>query len=44
MIKLGHWVYYDPVNKLVCFDYRKSRGSTQKFPERFYGLPAKRWI
>ena len=21
-----HWVYYDPVNKLVCFDYRKSRG------------------
>jgi transposase len=21
-----HWVYYDPVNKLVCFDYRQSRG------------------
>ncbi len=21
-----HWVYYDPVNKLVLFDYRKSRG------------------
>lgn len=21
-----HWVYYDPVNKLVCFDYRESRG------------------
>lgn len=21
-----HWVYYDPVNKLVFFDYRKTRG------------------
>lgn len=21
-----HWVYYDPVNKLVLFDYRKTRG------------------
>lgn len=21
-----HWVYYDPVNKLVLFDYQKSRG------------------
>jgi transposase len=21
-----HWVYYDPINKLVCFDYRQSRG------------------
>ena len=21
-----HWVYYDPVNKLVCFDYRQTRG------------------
>lgn len=21
-----HWVYYDPVNKLVLFDYRKNRG------------------
>jgi transposase len=21
-----YWVYYDPVNKLVCFDYRQSRG------------------
>ena len=21
-----HWLYYDPVNKLVCFDYRQGRG------------------
>ena len=21
-----YWVYYDPVNRLVCFDYRQSRG------------------
>jgi len=21
-----HWVYYDPVNKLVLFDYQKTRG------------------
>jgi len=21
-----HWVYYDPVNKLVLFDSRKTRG------------------
>jgi len=21
-----YWVYYDPVNKLVLFDYRKTRG------------------
>jgi hypothetical protein len=21
-----HWVYYDPVNNLVCFDYRQGRG------------------
>jgi transposase len=21
-----YWVYYDPVKRLVCFDYRKSRG------------------
>lgn len=21
-----HWVYYDPGNKLVCFDYQKTRG------------------
>jgi transposase len=20
-----HWVYYDPVNKIVCFDYRRGR-------------------
>ena len=21
-----HWVYYDPLKKLVCFDYREGRG------------------
>lgn len=21
-----YWVYYDPINKLVCFDYQKGRG------------------
>jgi hypothetical protein len=21
-----HWVYYSPLDKLVCFDYRKGRG------------------
>ncbi len=21
-----HWVYYDPINKMVCFDYQKGRG------------------
>jgi transposase len=28
-----HWVYYDPVNKLVVFDYRQSRG--QDGPKSF---------
>jgi transposase len=28
-----HWVYYDPVNKLVVFDYRQSRG--QEGPKSF---------
>jgi transposase len=25
--KVYHWVYYSPLDKLVCFDYRKGRGS-----------------
>jgi transposase len=28
-----HWVYYSPVQKLVCFDYRKSRG--REGPDEF---------
>ena len=28
-----HWVYYSPQRKLVCFDYRKSRG--REGPEEF---------
>lgn len=24
--RVYHWVYYDPVSRLVCFDYRQSRG------------------
>lgn len=34
-----HWVYYDPVNKLVLFDYQKSRGreGPDTFLERFSG-------
>ena len=28
-----HWVYYSPLNKLVCFDYRKGRG--REGPEEF---------
>jgi transposase len=30
-----HWVYYSPVEKLVCFDYRKGRG--REGPEKFLG-------
>jgi transposase len=30
-----HWVYYAPVEKLVCFDYRKGRG--RDGPEQFLG-------
>jgi transposase len=30
-----HWVYYSPVDKLVCFDYRKGRG--REGPEKFLG-------
>jgi transposase len=30
-----HWVYYSPVEKLVCFDYRKGRG--RDGPEKFLG-------
>jgi len=35
-----HWVYYSPVNKLVCFDYRKGRGrdGPEKFLESFRGI------
>jgi transposase len=34
-----HWVYYDPVNKLVLFDYQKSRGreGPDTFLESFSG-------
>jgi len=34
-----HWIYYDPVNKLVCFDYRKSRGreGSKSFLKDFTG-------
>ena len=30
-----HWVYYSPPLKLVCFDYRKSRG--REGPDEFLG-------
>jgi len=30
-----HWVYYAPLDKLVCFDYRKGRG--REGPEEFLG-------
>ena len=35
-----HWVYYAPLEKLVCFDYRKGRGrdGPQKFLESFRGM------
>lgn len=35
-----HWVYYAPLEKLVCFDYRKSRGrdGPQEFLESFRGI------
>lgn len=34
-----YWVYYDPVNKLVCFDYRQSRGreGPKSFLKEFSG-------
>ena len=34
-----HWVYYAPLNKLVCFDYRKGRGreGPHEFLEGFRG-------
>ena len=35
-----HWVYYSPLEKLVCFDYRKGRGrdGPEKFLETFRGM------
>jgi transposase len=35
-----HWVYYAPLEKLVCFDYRKGRGrdGPEKFLESFRGM------
>ncbi|HUT84169.1 MAG TPA: IS66 family transposase, partial [Thermodesulfobacteriota bacterium] len=34
-----HWVYYSPMDKLVCFDYRKGRGreGPEVFLEGFQG-------
>jgi len=34
-----HWVYYDPINKLVCFDYQKGRGrdGPRQFLKNFKG-------
>jgi transposase len=34
-----HWVYYDPVNRLVCFDYRQGRGreGPKSFLKNFTG-------
>jgi transposase len=34
-----HWVYYSPLDKLVCFDYRKGRGreGPREFLEGFRG-------
>jgi len=35
-----HWVYYAPLDKLVCFDYRKGRGreGPDEFLEHFRGM------
>jgi transposase len=35
-----HWVYYSPLDKLVCFDYRKGRGrdGPEEFLELFRGM------
>ena len=35
-----HWVYYAPLEKLVCFDYRKGRGreGPEEFLEHFRGM------
>jgi transposase len=35
-----HWVYYAPLEKLVCFDYRKGRGreGPEEFLEKFRGM------
>jgi transposase len=35
-----HWVYYAPLEKLVCFDYRKGRGrdGPEEFLESFRGM------
>ena len=35
-----HWVYYAPVEKLVCFDYRKGRGrdGPEDFLKSFRGM------
>lgn len=35
-----HWVYYAPLEKLVCFDYRKGRGreGPNEFLESFRGM------
>jgi len=35
-----HWVYYAPVDKLVCFDYRKGRGrdGPEDFLKSFSGM------
>jgi transposase len=35
-----HWVYYAPLDKLVCFDYRKGRGrdGPEEFLESFRGM------
>jgi transposase len=35
-----HWVYYAPLEKLVCFDYRKGRGrdGPDEFLESFRGM------
>jgi transposase len=34
-----YWVYYDPVKRLVCFDYRKTRGreGPKNYPQDFAG-------
>jgi len=34
-----HWVYYSPLDKLVCFDYRKGRGrdGSREFLDEFRG-------
>jgi transposase len=35
-----HWVYYAPLEKLVCFDYRKGRGreGPEEFLDSFRGM------